>query len=567
MMTRGLLSWLLAGDCDRHGALAVRVRDARGSRGRQREGRHRRRCVPHRRGLAVRDGSSSPSALTTEVRAHDRAGHAVDRCRRDGPSSPASSTRHVHALDVAAAEAAQPFATCGRSPRSRRGFERGSPAPPPGTWIWTPRVFPTRLREHRFPTRQELDAASPRQPSSSTAPTPSSLNTAALARGRHHRADARSAGRRDRRDDRRRAHRVCCATSAGCWRASGRRRATPCRSTDSKRVHRRYLATGITSVIERGATLDGYRHLRSAASRGPAARPRDASRSAFRRRPTPPRCERFIRGLPFRFDEGDDWLKVGPLKIVADGGILIGTSFMREPYGAGARPLYGVDDRPYRGFLTLTPRADRGGFAAGIASAGRWSRTSPATPAWTSCSTRSRRRRKRAPAPDRRHTLIHAYFVHPETASARGAARRARGHPARLVLQGRGRVAGGARRATARALHRPADVARRGRRRWRSTPITCSGSTRRGDEPVQPVPDDVRGRDAAGRSRARCVSGDEAVTREDALRMMTIDAARFSFDESEPGIDRGRQACRLRGALRGSAGSVRRTVCAAFARP
>ena len=37
----------------------------------------------------------------------------------------------------------------------------------------------------------------------------------------------------------------------------------------------------------------------------------------------------FIDGLPFRFGEGDEWLKAGPLKIVADGGILIGTSFMR----------------------------------------------------------------------------------------------------------------------------------------------------------------------------------------------------------------------------------------------
>ena len=25
--------------------------------------------------------------------------------------------------------------------------------------------------------------------------------------------------------------------------------------------------------------------------------------------------ERYLRGLPFRFGEGDDWVKVGPLKI------------------------------------------------------------------------------------------------------------------------------------------------------------------------------------------------------------------------------------------------------------
>ena len=30
---------------------------------------------------------------------------------------------------------------------------------------------------------------------------------------------------------------------------------------------------------------------------------------------------------------GDDWFRVGPIKIVADGGILIGTAYLREPYG------------------------------------------------------------------------------------------------------------------------------------------------------------------------------------------------------------------------------------------
>jgi predicted amidohydrolase YtcJ len=45
---------------------------------------------------------------------------------------------------------------------------------------------------------------------------------------------------------------------------------------------------------------------------------------------------------------------VGPLKIVADGGILAGTAYMREPYGPAAAGLYGVTDPAYRGLLTLS---------------------------------------------------------------------------------------------------------------------------------------------------------------------------------------------------------------------
>src|SRR5439155_14935014 len=32
---------------------------------------------------------------------------------------------------------------------------------------------------------------------------------------------------------------------------------------------------------------------------------------------------------------GDDWVRIGPLKVLLDGGMLIGTAYMREPWGAG----------------------------------------------------------------------------------------------------------------------------------------------------------------------------------------------------------------------------------------
>src|SRR5207247_10945974 len=51
--------------------------------------------------------------------------------------------------------------------------------------------------------------------------------------------------------------------------------------------------------------------------------------------------------------EGDDWVRVGPLKIAVDGGILYGTAYLREPYGRGAFALYGLKDPDYRGTLSL----------------------------------------------------------------------------------------------------------------------------------------------------------------------------------------------------------------------
>ena len=46
---------------------------------------------------------------------------------------------------------------------------------------------------------------------------------------------------------------------------------------------------------------------------------------------------------------GDDWVRMGPLKVFLDGGMLIGTAYMREPYGASAAPLREqVADQPPR---------------------------------------------------------------------------------------------------------------------------------------------------------------------------------------------------------------------------
>jgi predicted amidohydrolase YtcJ len=59
-----------------------------------------------------------------------------------------------------------------------------------------------------------------------------------------------------------------------------------------------------------------------------------------------------IERVPFTTGFGDQWLRVGSLKIVVDGGILIGTAYLREPYGRNTG-VYGYDDPEYRGVLAI----------------------------------------------------------------------------------------------------------------------------------------------------------------------------------------------------------------------
>ena len=61
-----------------------------------------------------------------------------------------------------------------------------------------------------------------------------------------------------------------------------------------------------------------------------------------------------LANFPYKTGDGDEWIKVGSLKVMVDGGILTGTAFLREPWGLKAKEVYGIDDPNYLGVLNLS---------------------------------------------------------------------------------------------------------------------------------------------------------------------------------------------------------------------
>jgi predicted amidohydrolase YtcJ len=264
--------------------------------------------------------------------------------------------------------------------------------------------------------------------------------------------------------------------------------------------------------------------------------------------------ERFISELPFpppsqssadsigRPGGGDEWLKVGPLKIVADGGILIGTSFMRQPYGLSARDLYAVDDPGYRGFLTLTPQQISSAFAIGHRHG--WQMVAHVTgdAGVDAVLDAIEAAQKEQPATDRRHTLLHAYFVNRETA-----VRAARlgvlvdTQPAWHYKDGD---------ALSKALGGERLAHFIGLRTWREAGVDVAINTDHmfgldPNESLNPFNPFLTMYSATTRrtESGQVVGASEAVSREEALRMMTSMAARFSFDEKNRGsIETGKLA-------------------------
>ena len=120
--------------------------------------------------VAIRDGRFAAIGSNDEIR---RLVESWPRPRKRAPRVmdaggrtviPGLIDSHVHALMVAAAEANQPFAGLQSIAEIQDWIRKEAARVPAGTWIWSPRIFPTRVREHRFPTRAELDAAAPDHP-------------------------------------------------------------------------------------------------------------------------------------------------------------------------------------------------------------------------------------------------------------------------------------------------------------------------------------------------------------------------------------------------------------------
>jgi len=521
--------------------------------------------------LAVRDGRFIAVGSNQGVRAHiGSTTRVIDGRRRT--VIPGLIDTHVHALDVAAAEARQPFRNLRSIGELQDWIRSEAERRPHGTWLWTPRVYPTRLREHRFPTRDELDVTAPSHPVVVDSAYAFSLNSAALRAAGITRNSADPPGGAIVKDAA--GEPTGLLRNVGSLLARFRSGSERVPLDTLEQVHQQYLAAGITSVIERGASVEGYQTY-EALKRAERLHLRATVTIRIPRADDPAGVERFVRSLPFRYGDGDDWLKVGPLKIVADGGILIGTSFMRKPYGLGARQLYAVDDPRYQGFLTLTPEQIASAIAIGhrlgwqmvahvtgdagvdvvldaieaaqseslgVRDSGLGARGPDRSPA---PGPRPPAPGLRPPAPgprpaDRRHTLIHAYFVNPETA--------ARAARLRVLVD------------TQPAWHyKDADALSNalggerlahfiGLRTWLSAGVDVAINTDHmfgldRNEAMNPFNPFLTIYAATTRrtESGRVAKGAETVSRQEALRMMTSTAARFSFDEKDRGsIDVGK---------------------------
>jgi predicted amidohydrolase YtcJ len=259
---------------------------------------------------------------------------------------------HVHATGAARGEVSQRFIQLNSIQEIRDWVRARAAEAGPGGWVQLPRVDVTRIKEGRLPEKADLDEAAPNNPTVYTWQYANRniqvLNAAAIKTAKISKATVAPKG--------------CTIHFAENGEFTGRmencqsllhipeREVTASQYLDSlAALMKKYNEVGITSIGERSSNAAGFHDYQQLKSEGRLPlRVRvtirigtgDNSEAAI---------ERIISGVGVKYDEGDDWVRVGPLKIGIDGGALYGTAMMREPYPASSHALYGITDPKYSG--------------------------------------------------------------------------------------------------------------------------------------------------------------------------------------------------------------------------
>lgn len=226
----------------------------------------------------------------------------------------------------------------------------------PDQLISLSQVFVTRLREQRYPTRQELDEAAPNNPVVFRTGPDAALNSKALELsgiGREPRPDEEKLGKVER--DPKTGEPTGIIRSAGRF-ISVRTGRTPTREDRLNRLKMLladYNKTGITSIVERTAGDGSVALFRALRDAGELTCRVFVTYSIDPEAPIEKLEEQIAQLAASPLRRYDNMLWVRGLKVFLDGGMLTGSAYMLQPWGPS--PIYSITDPSYRGMLYIEP--------------------------------------------------------------------------------------------------------------------------------------------------------------------------------------------------------------------
>lgn len=268
---------------------------------------------------------------------------------------------HTHPVGVANSEVGDGVPLLRSIPEVLDYIKKRAAELPEGRWIVIQYAFPTRLKEARFPTKAELDSVSPKHPVLYHAGPAGVANSKALeVSGVTKDTKDPSAGQvvKDEKTGEptgmlRNAYGVLKGVPGGADSATAAQKRAAL-----LKLFGLYNEHGITSIADRNAgrgNLDTYLALQKDGAltlRVNVARSFGAGGS---REEVGRRLDDLVskdgRGGPTGV--GDEWVRIGPIKMFLDGGMLNGSAYMRKPWPRGE--TYQITQDDYRGLLFIQP--------------------------------------------------------------------------------------------------------------------------------------------------------------------------------------------------------------------
>jgi predicted amidohydrolase YtcJ len=278
------------------------------------------------------------------------------------PVMPGLYDSHVHIAGASSSEISAPIPEF-TSLTAVYEFIKAKASLPEDQWIVVPYAFPTRVVEQRFPTKAELDAADSKHPVFYHAGPAGVVNTKALEVSGITKATANPPGGIVVKDP-------VSGEPTGMLRGSpalSLLKRVPSIDADNPPEAKRdamvkllqlYNRYGITSVADRNTSRDSLNEFLAIQKDGKLTM-RITISPSFGAGGSREQIAKKLEGMAAgdgRYGPtgvGDDWIRVGPIKLFLDGGMLNGSAYMREPWPKG--PAYQVVEEDYHGLLFIQP--------------------------------------------------------------------------------------------------------------------------------------------------------------------------------------------------------------------
>jgi predicted amidohydrolase YtcJ len=305
--------------------------------------------------MAVRDGRIVDAGSNAEIAR--LAGAGTEQVDLGGKTVlPGLIDSHVHAPAASMYEFEQPVPEM-QSIGDVLGYIRERALTiEPGRWITLSQVFITRLREQRYPTRAELDDAAPRHPVAFRTGPDASLNSLALAASGIDAAFQVPAGEPCRVERDRAGQPTGILRNCGRYLRADAGSRAPTQADRLARLRELladYNSVGITSIVDGNADQEGLELYRALLEKHELTCRTFLAFGVDAQAPIE-RIEAAISDAAAHpLHQHSDMLWLRGIKAFLDGGMLTGSAYMRQPWGVSR--IYAIDDPAYRGVRFIEP--------------------------------------------------------------------------------------------------------------------------------------------------------------------------------------------------------------------